>query len=232
MKKIITALLLAGILLSGASCGRNKDKNLDSTSSSSSQSTQDTSDSGGETATDMNAKSFLHSVYGAFLTNMAPIYEVGSAEEVKGYFAGPETETVTEKDPDTGEDYSYELPKNEPGEVSVSEADDLESLTLFPASSADKLDSAAVFFNLMNQNNGTFAAVRVKNGSDMQALADMMKSKIRNNQWICGFPERYQILRVGDIMVFSYGLNDALAAWKNAVSSVYSDVAVLYDETL
>ena len=232
MKKIITALLLTGVLLSAASCGRNKDKNLDSTSSSSSQSTQDTTNSGGETVEGVNAKSFLHSVYGEFLTRMAPVYGAGSAEEVKGYFAGPETETVTEKDPDTGEDYSYELPKNEPGEISVSDGESLESQTLFPAASADKLDSAAVFFNLMNQNNGTFAAFKVKNESEMQALADMMKNKIKNNQWICGFPERYQIMRVGDILLFSYGLDESLTAWKNAVTSAYADAEVLYDEKL
>jgi hypothetical protein len=163
---------------------------------------------------------------------MAPAYGVNSADEVKSYFAGPETETVTEKDADTGEEYSYELPKNEPGAVSPNDAEMLESQTLYPAASADKIDSAAVYFNMMNQNNGTFAAFEVKDEAEMQMLADMMKTKVKNNQWICGFPERYQIMRVGDIMLFSYGLNDALSAWKNAVSSVHADVTVLYDETL
>lgn len=232
MKKIITALLLMGIVLSVASCGRNKNKDS-STSSSSSQMTQGTTDSGnGGVTENMGAKSFLHSVYGIFLTNMIPVYEAGSADEVKGYFAGPETETVTEKDEETGEEYSYEVPKNEPGEVSVGEGDDLESQTLFPASSADKLSGAAVFFNLMNQNNGTFAAFEVKNESDIQALADMMKNKVKNNQWICGFPERYLIMRVGNIMVFSYGLSSSMNAFKDAVTVMHADAAVLYDEVL
>jgi hypothetical protein len=232
MKKIITALLLMGIVLSVASCGRNKDKNS-STSSSSSQTTQGTTNSGNGCMTEnMGAKSFLHSVYGTFLTNMIPVYEAGSADEVKGYFAGPETETVTEKDEETGEEYSYEVPKNEPGEVSVSEGDELESQTLFPASSADKLSGAAVFFNLMNQNNGTFAAFEVKNESDIQGLADMMKNKVKNNQWICGFPERYLIMRVGNIMIFSYGLDSSLSAFKGAVTVMHTNAAVLYDELL
>ena len=232
MKKIITALLLMGLVLSVASCGRNKNKDS-STSSSSSQTTQGTTDSGnGGMTENMGAKSFLHSVYGTFLTNMIPVYEAGSADEVKGYFAGPETETVTEKDEETGEEYSYEVPKNEPGAVSVGEGDVLESQTLFPASSADKLSGAAVFFNLMNQNNGTFAAFEVKNESDIQALADMMKDKVKNNQWICGFPERYLIMRVGNIMVFSYGLNSSLNAFKGAVTVMHSDASVLYDEAL
>lgn len=232
MKKIITALLLMGIVLSVASCGRNKNKDS-STSSSSSQTTQSTTNSGNGGMTEgMGAKSFLHSVYGTFLTNMVPVYEAGSVDEVKGYFAGPETETVTEKDEETGEEYSYEVPKNEPGAIDLNDGENLESQTLFPASSADKLSGAAIFVNIMNQNNGTFAAFELKNESDMQTLADMMKSKLKNNQWICGFPERYLIMRVGNIMVFSYGLNSSLKAFKAAVTAEHADATVIYDEAL
>ena len=232
MKKIITALLLAGIVLSLVSCGRNKNKDT-STSSSSSQTTQGTTNSGNGGMTDsMGAKSFLHSVYGTFLANMVPVYEAGSVDEVKGYFAGPETETVTEKDPDTGEDFSYEVPKNEPGAIDPNDGENLESQTLFPASSADMLSGAAIFFNIMNQNNGTFAAFELKNESDMQMLADMMKSKLKNNQWICGFPEHYLIMRVGNIMVFSYGLESSLNAFKSAVAAEHAGAAVIYDEAV
>ena len=234
MKKIITALLLAGIVLSLASCGRNKNKDKNSsTSSSSSQTTQSTTNSGNGGMTEsMGAKSFLNSVYGTFLANMVPVYEAGSVDEVKGYFAGPETETVTERDEETGEEYSYELPKNEPGAIDPNDGENLENQTLFPASSADKLSGAALFFNLMNQNNGTFAAFEVKNENDIQSLADMMKNKVKNNQWICGFPERYLIMRVGNIMIFSYGLDSSLNVFKASVMAVNAGAAVLYDETL
>ena len=234
MKKIITALLLAGIVLSLASCGRNKNKdNNSSTSSSSSQTTQSTTNSGNGGMTEsMGAKSFLQSVYGDFLAKMVRVYDASSVDEVKGYFAGPETETVTEKDEETGEEFTYEAPKNEPGAISLDDGETLEIQTLFPASSADKLKSAAVYFNLMNQNNGTFAAFELKNGADMQALADMMKNRIKDNQWICGFPERYTIMRAGDVLVFAYGLDSAVKAWKSAVTDVYADAVVLYDESL
>lgn len=234
MKKIIAALILAGMLCSMASCGRNKDqdKNSSSSSSSSSSTSQTTQNATGKFPEGMSAKSFLLTVYEAFLTEVAPAYGVNSADEVKGYFAGPETETVTEKDEDSGEEFSYELPKNEPGAVSPDDGEMLESQTLYPAASSDKLDSAAVYFNMLNQNNGTFAAFEVKNEGEMQTLADMMKTKVKNNSWICGFPERYLIMRVGDILLFSYGLDDSLTAWKNAVSSVHTDAEILYDEKL
>ena len=234
MKRIITALLLSGMLLSLVSCMDGNEDTLSSTSSSQ-QETSDTSGSSGgvngesETAP---AKKFLQSVYGAFLEWMMPVYGVDSAENVKGYFAGPETETVTETDEDTGEEYSYELPKNEPGSISLDDSEYLESQTLFPAASLDRIGSAAVFFNTMNMNNGTFAAFEVKNAEDVQALADILKSKVKNNQWICGFPERFLIMRADNVLIFSYGLADSVNAFKSAVSSEYTNASVLYDEAL
>ena len=229
MKKLITVLLLASMVLSLAACGRNKNKDKNTTSSSTSQST---TNSNGGAVDGVNARSFLHSVYGDFLAKMVRVYDASSVDEVKGYFAGPETETVTEKDEETGEEFTYEAPKNEPGAIFLDDGETLEIQTLFPASSADKLKSAAVYFNLMNQNNGTFAAFELKNGADMQSLADMMKNRIKDNQWICGFPERYTIMRAGDVLVFAYGLDSAVKAWKSAVTDVYADAVVLYDESL
>ena len=117
MKKLITVLLLASMVLSLAACGRNKNKDKNSTSSSTSQSTQGTSSSNGGAVEGMGARAFMHSVYGEFLLKMVRVYDANSADEVKGYFAGPEMETVTEKDEDTGEDFTYEVPKNEPGAI-------------------------------------------------------------------------------------------------------------------
>ena len=36
--------------------------------------------------------------------------------------------------------------------------------------------------------------IKVKNESDLQSLADQMQHNIKNNQWICGFPEYYVIM--------------------------------------
>lgn len=238
MKKMIVALLLAGTVLSLASCGRNRGDTLSSTSSDKAQNTtqgttQSTSGTDIEVPDDaLPAESLLHSVYHTFLGKMLNVYGAESIEGVKGYFAGPETETVTEKDEETGEEYSYELPKNEPGAISPSDGETLEGMTLFPASSADQIGSAAVFFNMMNQNNGTFAAIELKDGADMQTFADMMRSRIRDNQWICGFPEHLVIMNVGDILIVSYGLESSQKAWRSAVAAVYENASVLYDEAL
>lgn len=228
MKKIITMLLLASLLLSLASCrNRNKDS---TTESSSQESTNSGNISPGAVTT--TAEGVLESAYEPFLNNMLSVYGVASVDEVKTYFVGTEMQTVTEKDEDTGEDFSYEMPKNEPGMLSLDNFDEWETQTMLPADAVSQIQNAAIFYNLMNMNNGTFYAFKLKNESELPALADRMQSNIKSNYWICGFPERFLIMRADDVMICAYGLETAMNAWKSAVSSVYKNTEVLYDEAL
>lgn len=226
MKKIIAVLLLAGIAFSFASCmGRGKD---------SEGSSENTTQSGNisPSAITTTAEGVLERVYEPFLTNMIPVYGVNSAEEVKSYFVGTETETVTETDEDTGEEFSYDMPKNEPGPLSLDDGGNLQNQTMFPADAVDKIQNAAIFYNLMNMNNGTFSAFKVKNESDISGLADRIKNNILSNQWICGFPERCLIMRTDDVLICAYGLESSVNAWRNAVNSVYDNAQTLYEESL
>ena len=226
MKKIIAMLLLAGLVFSLASCmGRGKDP---------SGSSGETTNSGNITpsANTTTAEGLLERVYEPFLMNMAPIYGVGSAEEVKSYFVGTETETVTETDEDTGEEFSYDMPKNEPGPLSLDDRENLQNQTLFPADAVDKIQNAAIFYNLMNMNNGTFSAFKVKNASDVQVLADRLRENLKTNHWICGSPERFLIMRADDVLICAYGLETSVTAWKNAVNSAYDGAQTLYEESL
>lgn len=228
MKKIITMLLLASLLLSMASCrNRNKDS---TTESSSQESTNSGNISPGAVTT--TAEGVLESAYEPFLNHMLSVYGVTSVDEVKSYFVGTEMQTVTEKDEDTGEDFSYEMPKNEPGELSLDNFGDWETQTMLPADALSQIQNAAIFYNLMNMNNGTFYAFKLKNESELSALADRMQSNIKSNYWICGFPERFLIMRADDVLICAYGLETAMNAWKSAVASVYKNAEVLYDEAL
>ncbi|MBQ3489190.1 MAG: hypothetical protein IJA86_01190, partial [Clostridia bacterium] len=95
-----------------------------------------------------------------------------------------------------------------------------------------KIQNAAIFYNLMNMNNGTFSAFKVKNESDISGLADRIKNNILSNQWICGFPERCLIMRTDDVLICAYGLESSVNAWRNAVNSVYDNAQTLYEESL
>jgi len=100
----------------------------------------------------------LDNCFDTFLSNLAPAFGASSGEEIKGYFACTEMITVTETDPDSGEEFSYEMPKNAPGKLDISDVESIVSLTLFPEEYINELISASIFFNFMNMNNGTFVA--------------------------------------------------------------------------
>ena len=141
-------------------------------------------------------------------------------------------ETITETDPDSGEEFTYEMPKSGPGKLDITDVDTLAYYTLFPADSADKLNSASVFFNMMNMNNGTFSAFELKDASEAQAVADTLKDVITGNMWMCGFPERYLIINIDGVIVSAFGIGDATNALKDAITETYSGAVVLYDEAL
>ena len=228
MKKIITALLLMGMILSFASCrNRNKDS---TTESSPPESTNSGNISPGAVTT--TAEGILEGVYEPFLNNMLPAYGVESIDEVRSYFVGTEMQTVTEKDEDTGEEFSYEMPKNEPGSLSFDNFAEWENQTMLPADALAQIQNAAIFYSLMNMNNGTFYSFELKNESEVASLADRVQSNIKSNYWICGFPERFLIMRTDDVLICAYGLESAMNAWKSAVTSVYENAEVLYDEAL
>lgn len=245
MKKIITAMLVASMILAFAACGNNVDETTTAATTTAETTTAETTtgeNTTAETTTEEttaapivaaeDAKTVLSNVYGNFLDKLAPLFGASSGEELKGYFVSAEMEEITEVDPETGEEYTYPMPVSGPGVLSLEDTDNLAYYTLFPAESVSKLNSAACFFNMMNMNNGTVAAFEVKDAGDVTALADTMKEKITTNMWMCGFPERYLIVNVNGTLISAFGNADTINSLKDGVLATYADAAVLYDAAL
>jgi predicted small secreted protein len=233
MMKRITSILLALLLTSTvlASCGKNNNEGKETTAESNAVETTAPETDAPEAAAPADAKATLEALYPSFLDKLAPAFGAGSGEEIAGYFAGPEVETITETDPDTGEEYSYDMPKSGPGAIDLSNPENLYN-TLLPAEHADKLNSAAVFFNMMNMNNGTFSAFSLKNPADAQAVCDILKTAITGNMWMCGFPERYLIVNIDGLIISAFGVGDGTNALKDVITETYANAVVVYDEAL
>lgn len=251
MTKRITAILLTLLLAASllASCGgddnreteidtdapgvsdTDKPEESDAESDENPESESDLTDEDMPETENADAKSVLEALYSVFLEKAAPAFGASSGDEVSGYFAGPETETVTETDEESGETFSYEVAKEGPGAIDLADADMLYP-TLFPAEDVELLDSAAVFYNMMNRNNGTFAAFALKNADDAQTVAATLKDAINGNHWMCGFPERLFIANANGVIVSAFGNADFIDAMKAAVADVYETAVVLCDEGL
>lgn len=226
MKKILALMLALAMALTFVACG-NTDNNVDDENNANVENNDEVKTPVAENAADLLGKSF-----DSFLTALAPAFGAASGEEIKGYFVSHEMETVTETDSETGEEFSYEMPKSGPGSINLSDVDTLTATTLFPADSIEKLESASVFFNMMNSNNGTFSAFELKDAADVDAVASALKDTIANNNWFCGFPERYVIIKIDNFIAVSFGLADSTNAFKDAITSTYEGAAVVCDEAI
>ena len=225
MKKIIVALLIVGMIFTFAACA---DTNNDANSTTESTSSSETGNAGTEVT--KTAEEILDGMFETFLTNAMPAFGASTIDEVKHYFVGTEMETITETDSETGESYSYEMPKNEPTALSLEDVDVLSAMTYFPADSVSKVQDAAIFYNMMNMNvGGTYSAFRFANEEDVQAMAAQMKNIFENNQWMCGFPDGYVIMSVDNVLLCVFAGNDFLTVFKDAVSSTYVEATVLFE---
>lgn len=120
-----------------------------------------------------------------------------------------------------------------PGAIEVSgNGETLDSMYGFPKDSEALIDDAASMIHMMNANTFTCAAYHVVNQDDKAALMTAIKDNIAQRQWMCGFPDRYMVVEVGDYIVSAFGKEEAITSLKNAFTAKYPDSAIIYDEAI
>ncbi len=156
MKKIATILTALALMLSFAACGKT-DKKPDSTSDASQTenttvTTEPTTDtSAPETDAASDPKALLDAIWNNYKED--------------------------DKFPAAGGDYDEaNMVDGAPGNVGLADADSVEHLTGFPAASIGEIDAAASLFHMMNGNSFTCGAYRVKEGTDVDALAQSIRT--------------------------------------------------------
>lgn len=118
-----------------------------------------------------------------------------------------------------------------PGSFDVSQTDALTATLIIPQSLHDKIDNAASLIHMMNANNFTGAAVRIK-GTDVPTAAEEIKKSITNNQFMCGFPEKLVIVTTGDYIVYAFGTEDSVNNFKEAAEKMLKDARVVCDQRM
>ena len=116
--------------------------------------------------------------------------------------------------------------ENAPGRFSLDDQDALAATLLVQADAAGMIDEAASLVHGMNLNIFTGAAFHLTNPADKEAFAELMKSSILNNQWMCGSPDQYVIYSVGDeYVVMAFGAVDVLPVFKEKFIQVHGENA-------
>lgn len=109
-----------------------------------------------------------------------------------------------------------------PGKFDISKTEELKYTLGLPESQFSSIDDAASMVHLMNANTFTGAAYRLKDGTDMDAFADAVKTNILATQWVCGQPDTFIVISVdGKYVITAYGEAEIMETFKNnALSSL------------
>ena len=104
---------------------------------------------------------------------------------------------------------------------------------LIPAEQLANVTEAASMIHMMNANTFTSGVVRLAEGTDAEAFAQVMRDAIQNNQWMCGFPETLTIAVIdGEYVLIAFGVNDAMTPFKAHFHQAYADAEILFDEAI
>lgn len=142
-----------------------------------------------------------------------------------------ETYGEDEKFASTGGDFTDEIVEG-PGAYNELDGEVLDSVLGFPAASIDKIDSAASFMHMMNQNTFTSGAYHVKDTANIDTLASDLRDNIQARQWMCGFPDSLIVASVGEVVISAYGKEQFINNFVDKLSAVYPDAKVIVTEPI
>ena len=138
-----------------------------------------------------------------------------------------------DKFPASGGDYSEENAKDDaPGKFDVSDSAVLESTLAVPEDSADLLKKAASLTHMMNLNTFTAGAFQLKDSKNADKFAKAMKESIENRRWVCGFPDKFVIIKVNGYVVSAFGAEDLIDTFKSKTLKAYQDAKGYCEENI
>lgn len=138
-----------------------------------------------------------------------------------------------DKFPASGGDYSEENAKDDaPGNFGLSDSAVLESTLAVPEASADLLKKAASLTHMMNLNTFTAGAFQLKDSKNADKFAKAMKESIENRHWVCGFPDKFVIIKVNGYVVSAFGAADLIDTFKSKTLKAYQDAKVYCEENI
>ena len=103
---------------------------------------------------------------------------------------------------------------------------------LVPADQVANLTEAGSMIHMMNANTFTCAAYKLAEGADQAAFVSAMETAIKNNPWMCGFPDQLIVAEVEGFVVIAFGVNSAIDPFVTALSAAYPAATTLVSVSL
>ena len=211
--KRLTALLLAGVLVFGCvGCGNNNAGTNGGNSQNTESSQQEENQGSKVEIADAND----------ILTKVWNEYVASGSDDIQFPIAGGNVETAV-MDAPAKFDLSIEFAQ-----------DALVSSYCIPAESVAMTDDIATMMNMMMANNFTCAAYHLTDAANAETFINSIKDATLGNHWMCGFPEKFVAVKVGDdYVVTAFGHGSIIDHLKTSFTTVYGDAAsVVVEENI
>ncbi|MBO5196723.1 MAG: hypothetical protein J6C03_06475 [Clostridia bacterium] len=211
MKKFITLMLAAAMMLTLASCASDKNDGNETTDPETTVNENvGNENEGGEEETEekdetpaTGAEAVVEKIWGAYAENDK--FPCGGGDSENMDFEGPAAFDITK-------------------------TDELDGTLGLPAELAGSLESAASFMHMMNANTFTGACYEVKEGTDVAAFAETLKTNILARQWMCGIPETLVIIDIdGEFVISAFGADDIIQTLKTNTTAQYASATVVVE---
>ena len=211
MKKFITLMLAAAMMLTLASCASDKNDGNETTDPETTVNENvGNENEGGEEETEekdetpaTGAEAVVEKIWGAYAENDK--FPCGGGDSENMDFEGPAAFDITK-------------------------TDELDGTLGLPAELAGSLESAASFMHMMNANTFTGACYEVKEGTDVAAFAETLKTNILARQWMCGIPETLVIIDIdGEFVISAFGADDINQTLKTNTTAQYASATVVVE---
>ena len=116
-----------------------------------------------------------------------------------------------------------------PAKYDVALVEELNVVAHLPATQNANIEEAANVMNAMNANSFTGAAYLLKADADAAAFAADFKADLDNAQWMCGFPEKFVVIKTGSYIVTAYGLADNIDYFKTQATTALTAAEVVLE---
>ena len=254
MKKVLAMLLASSMILSFVACGNNETN--ETTEATTEVTTEATTEIAAEETTTANEEvvapaetgslDLLREIWNAYLADETIAEEnkltfVGGGDYNWMTVAAAEFEANNPMPADDASDevweaywMAYSAATQGPGNVVVEYTEEntyLASIS-FPVDKIDLIDCAASVFHGMMLNNFTGAVYHVADSANVATVAEALKASIASTQWVCGQPEVYTIITVGDFIVAIYGLDMIATDLTNVIEGLYDNAIVVCKEAV
>ncbi|MBE6775489.1 MAG: hypothetical protein E7543_04790 [Ruminococcaceae bacterium] len=151
-----------------------------------------------------------------------------ATEVLSTVWAGYADEAEENKFPIGGGD-SANLTMDAPGKFDIAATEELDVTLALPASQTANIEDAASMVHMMNANNFTGAAYKLKEGTDVAAFAKDFQDGLNGRQWMCGFPERFVVIQTGNFVVTAFGNGQIIELFATKASNTLENAAIVLE---